>query len=93
VAGLVDERRQGTAREALQPGLPGVAAADLERRHPQAVAALVGQVLGDKWNTDPRMHQFFHDFHLLFGAVFVAAGAWYIWHRLKTRIGKDKRQL
>ncbi|WP_429591749.1 DedA family protein [Sphingomonas zeicaulis] len=50
--------------------------------------AWVGMVLGDKWNTDPRMHQFFHDFHLAFAAVFVAAGAWYIWHRLKTRVGR-----
>jgi len=50
--------------------------------------AWIGQVLGDKWQTDPRMHQFFHDFHLLFAAVFLAAGIWYIWHRLKTRIGR-----
>ncbi|AHE56583.1 hypothetical protein NX02_24880 [Sphingomonas sanxanigenens DSM 19645 = NX02] len=50
--------------------------------------AWVGMVLGDKWHSDPRMHQFFHDFHLVFAAVFVAAGAWYIWHRLKTRVGR-----
>lgn len=50
--------------------------------------AWVGMVLGDKWHSDPRMHQFFHDFHMVFAVVFVAAGAWYIWHRLKTRIGR-----
>ncbi len=51
LAGPVDQLGERPPGDALQRPLPRVAAADLERRHPEPVAVLVGQVhdeaLGD----------------------------------------------
>jgi membrane protein DedA with SNARE-associated domain len=45
--------------------------------------AWIGMVLGDKWNSDPRLKAFFHQADLAIGLVLVAAGGWYVWHRIK----------
>lgn len=44
--------------------------------------AWVGMVLGDKWNSDPRMKAFFHRADLAIGVVIVAGAAFYIWHKV-----------
>lgn len=47
--------------------------------------AWIGMVLGDAWNNDPRVKEWFHRFD----AVIVAAGlvfvAWFVWTRWKRR--------
>ena len=40
-------------------------------------------VLGDKWNSDPRLKAFFHRADAAIGVVLVAAIAFYIWHRVR----------
>ena len=43
--------------------------------------AWIGMVLGDKWNSDPRLKAFFHRADAAIGVVIVAAAAFYIWHK------------
>ncbi len=45
--------------------------------------AWVGMVLGDKWNSDPRVKAAFHSADALIGVVLVALIAFYIWHRTR----------
>ncbi len=45
--------------------------------------AWIGMTLGDKWNSDPRLKAFFHQADLAIGLVLVAAGAFYVWHRVR----------
>lgn len=48
--------------------------------------AWVGMKLGAAWETDPRMHDWFHRFHLVVVAALVAAVAWFIWsHLIRSR--------
>ncbi len=44
--------------------------------------AWVGMKLGTAWNSDPRLKAFFHQADLAIGLVIVAAGGFYLWHRL-----------
>ena len=45
--------------------------------------AWIGMVLGDKWNSDPRLKAFFHRADAAIGVVLVAAIAFYVWHRVR----------
>ncbi|MFL5263341.1 MAG: DedA family protein [Anaeromyxobacteraceae bacterium] len=51
--------------------------------------AWVGQKLGEQWDKDPRLKAAFHRFDLAIGLAIVAAGAWFVWH--KVRSGKAQR--
>jgi membrane protein DedA with SNARE-associated domain len=44
--------------------------------------AWVGMVLGDKWNSDPRLRAAFHQADAVVLAVLVLAVVAYAWHRL-----------
>ncbi|WEJ98609.1 MAG: DedA family protein [Candidatus Sphingomonas phytovorans] len=52
--------------------------------------AWVGMVLGDKWNSDPRMKAAFHSADALIGVVLVALASFYIWHRVRGLKAKPK---
>ena len=45
--------------------------------------AYVGKRLGDKWNTDPSFHEWFHRFHLVVELVLVAGIIWFAWSHWK----------
>ena len=45
--------------------------------------AYIGYKLGQKWNTDPRLHVIFERFDWLVIAFVVLAVAWYIWRHLR----------
>ena len=45
--------------------------------------AWVGMTLGDKWNSDPRLKEWFHRADAVIAAVLVIAAALYLWHRLR----------
>ncbi|CAN5149361.1 DedA family protein [soil metagenome] len=45
--------------------------------------AWVGMKLGTAWDTDPRVKAAFHDAHLAVAAVFIIAGVWFVWHKLR----------
>ena len=45
--------------------------------------AYVGMRLGDKWNTDPSFHAWFHRFHLAVELALVAAVVWFVWVHIK----------
>jgi membrane protein DedA with SNARE-associated domain len=47
--------------------------------------AYAGQKLGEKWHTDPRLHEAFHRFHMVIAVVLVAGAAWFLWTHLKNR--------
>ena len=53
--------------------------------------AYVGRVLGEKWETDPRLITWFHRFDAVILAVIVAGAAWFVWSRWQHRIrGEEK---
>jgi len=45
--------------------------------------AYVGMRLGDKWNTDPSFHVWFHRFHLAVELALLAAVVWFVWAHFK----------
>ncbi|MBA3880322.1 MAG: alkaline phosphatase [Sphingobium sp.] len=45
--------------------------------------AWLGMVLGEKWDSDPRVKAAFHSADALIGVLLVAAVAWFVWHRLR----------
>jgi membrane protein DedA with SNARE-associated domain len=50
------------------------------------VLAYVGMKLGERWRTDPRMHEWFHRLHLVMFVVILAGAAWFVWtHWKKSR--------
>ncbi len=50
--------------------------------------AYVGQLLGENWDKDPRLKQWFHRFDALIGGLILLAIIWFVWsrwsHRLRT---------
>ena len=48
--------------------------------------AYVGYRLGEQWDTDPRLKQAFHDFHLVIVGAMALALAAYVWYRWKNRL-------
>lgn len=49
------------------------------------VLAYVGMKLGEKWETDPRFHEWFHRFHLVVEIALVAGIVWFVWSHLSRR--------
>jgi membrane protein DedA with SNARE-associated domain len=49
--------------------------------------AYVGWKLGDRFQTDPRLQQVFHRFHLGVEVVILAAAIWFVWTHWKNRTG------
>jgi membrane protein DedA with SNARE-associated domain len=48
--------------------------------------AWIGRKLGEAWNTDPRLHEWFHRFHLVVELALVAGIVWFVWsHLIKNR--------
>ncbi|MBY0519412.1 MAG: DedA family protein [Sphingomonas sp.] len=45
--------------------------------------AWLGMVLGEKWDSDPRVKAAFHSADALIGVVLVAGAIWFVWHRLR----------
>ena len=45
--------------------------------------AWIGMRLGDKWNSDPRLKEWFHRADAVIVVVIVALGALYAWHRVR----------
>lgn len=45
----------------------------------------VGMKLGERWETDPRFHEWFHRFHLVVEVALVAAVVWFVWSHLNRR--------
>jgi membrane protein DedA with SNARE-associated domain len=45
--------------------------------------AWLGMWLGDKWNSDPRVKAVYHQFEIVIAVAIVAAGAFFLWHRLR----------
>jgi membrane protein DedA with SNARE-associated domain len=48
--------------------------------------AWVGMVLGEKWDSDPRLKMWFHRFDALIGGMIVLAVVWFVWSRWQHRI-------
>ena len=72
----------------------GIARMDLVRFHLYTFAgslvwcyalAWIGEQLGARWESDPRLASVLHRFDYAIVAVLVLAAAWFIWHRLRTR--------
>jgi membrane protein DedA with SNARE-associated domain len=51
--------------------------------------AWIGMKLGDRFQSDPRLQQVFHRFHLAVEAAILAAAVWYIWTHWKNRTGAE----
>jgi len=49
--------------------------------------AWAGMKLGERWQTDPRLHEWFHRFHLAIEIGLAAAVLWFLWVHLKRRKG------
>ncbi len=47
--------------------------------------AYVGQQLGKRWNTDPRLAEVLHRLDAFIVVVGLAAVGWFVWHRLRPR--------
>jgi len=48
-----------------------------------------GMKLGAAWDSDPRMHEWFHRFHLVVFAALAAAVVWFVWsHLIRARTEK-----
>lgn len=48
--------------------------------------AYIGQVLGERWNSDPRLKQWFHSFDAVIGLALLAGIIWFVRSRWKDRI-------
>jgi membrane protein DedA with SNARE-associated domain len=51
--------------------------------------AWIGMKLGEKWNSDPRVEQLFHRFHLVVELALLAALVWFVWSHLSRRRQAD----
>lgn len=47
--------------------------------------AWVGIKLGQRWNTDPRLEQLFHRFHLVVELAILLGVVWFVWSHLNRR--------
>jgi membrane protein DedA with SNARE-associated domain len=55
--------------------------------------AWVGMKLGEKWDSDPRLKQWFHRFDVLIGGLLLAGVIWFIWSRWQHRIKASNSQV
>jgi membrane protein DedA with SNARE-associated domain len=46
--------------------------------------AYIGQKLGDQWDKDPRLKEFFHRFDFVIGGLLVLGAAWWIWRHIRN---------
>ncbi len=53
--------------------------------------AYVGERLGEKWDSDPRLKAFMHRFDGVIVAAIVASVAWYVWAHWKHRVRRKHR--
>ena len=51
--------------------------------------AYLGMKLGDRWQTDPRVGEFFHRFHLAVEGVLLVGIVWFVWTHWKNRTGAE----
>jgi len=49
--------------------------------------AWAGMKLGERWNSDPRLQEMFHRFHLAVELAIVALFIWFLWSHLSRRRG------
>ena len=47
--------------------------------------AWVGMKLGESWNSDPRVKAAFHSLDIVIVLAVLAAGAWFVWHKVRRR--------
>jgi Uncharacterized membrane-associated protein len=47
--------------------------------------AYVGMKLGERWETDPRFHEWFHRFHVVVEVALIAGIIWFVWSHLNRR--------
>lgn len=47
--------------------------------------AYIGMKLGDRWQTDPRVKEFFHRFHVAVELVLLVGIVWFVWTHWKNR--------
>jgi len=52
--------------------------------------AWIGMRLGEKWNTDPRLKEWFHRFDAVILAVILLGVVWFVWSHWKHRIGSTR---
>jgi len=45
--------------------------------------ASIGRKLGEVWETDPRLHEWFHRFHLVVEVALLAGLVWFVWNHLR----------
>jgi membrane protein DedA with SNARE-associated domain len=45
--------------------------------------AWAGMKLGERWQTDPRLHEWFHRFHLVVEVALVSGIIWFVWSHLR----------
>ena len=45
--------------------------------------AWIGMKLGQAWNTDPRVQEIFHRFHLAVELALLAALIWFVWSHMR----------
>jgi membrane protein DedA with SNARE-associated domain len=45
--------------------------------------AYVGYLLGDRWDSDPRLRSFLHRFDFVIVVMLVLGVAWFLWHHLR----------
>ena len=45
--------------------------------------AWVGMTLGERWNSDPRLKEWFHRADAVIGAVLVVGVVWFVWHKVR----------
>ncbi len=50
------------------------------------VLAYVGKRLGERWDTDPRLHEWFQRFHLVIAAGLVVCVALFVWSHWRNRV-------
>ncbi|HEY7404516.1 MAG TPA: DedA family protein [Candidatus Angelobacter sp.] len=55
--------------------------------------AWVGMKLGERWETDPRLKQWFHRLDAVIVAVLLTAVIWFVWSHWKGRVRKESPSL
>jgi membrane protein DedA with SNARE-associated domain len=52
--------------------------------------AYAGYVLGNRWNSDPRLRAVMHRFDLAVVLLLAAGFAWFLWRHLRDRVGAQR---
>ena len=45
--------------------------------------ASIGRKLGEAWDTDPRLHEWFHRFHLVVELALLVGLVWFLWNHIR----------